>query len=124
LLLNDLYIIESLEGNRNGIHVQVKLMPEHAIFKGHFPGQPVLPGVCMLDMITEITGEHLHGQFRISEATMIKFLRMIDPQKNPVIHLEIHYEVSPEAITTSGRIYFGSDTFMKFQLVLTPDPVQ
>jgi 3-hydroxyacyl-[acyl-carrier-protein] dehydratase len=124
LLLNDLYIIESLEGDGNLIRVQVKLMPEHAIFKGHFPGQPVLPGVCMLAMITEIIGVHQQSQFRISEGPMIKFLRMIDPQKNPVIQLEIHYQTTSEAISASGRIYFASDTFMKFQLLLTPDPVQ
>jgi 3-hydroxyacyl-[acyl-carrier-protein] dehydratase len=124
LLLHDLYIIESLHGDGNMIRVQVKLMPEHAIFKGHFPGHPVLPGVCMLAMITEITGEHLHNQFHISEGPMIKFLRMIDPQKNPVIHVEIHYQTSSEVISAGGRIYFESDIFMKFQLILTPDPVQ
>ena len=124
MLLNDLYIIESLEGDGNLIRAQVKLIPDHAIFKGHFPGQPVLPGVCMLDMVTEITGEYLHIRLRISEGPMIKFLHMIDPQKNPVIQLEINYQATSDAVSANGRIYFGSDTFMKFQLILSTDPVQ
>jgi hypothetical protein len=78
----------------------------------------------MLEMITEITGEYLQASFRISEAPMIKFLRMIDPAANPLIRLEINYRSDPEKKFLDGRIFFELQIFMKFQLSLTPDPVQ
>jgi 3-hydroxyacyl-[acyl-carrier-protein] dehydratase len=124
LLLNNLYIIQSLSKTENQIQAEVQLVADHPIFKGHFPGQPVLPGVCMLEMIVEILGEYLNQPFRISGGPMIKFLRMIDPRKNPLINLEIKYQTTAECTTANGKIYFGPQVFMKFQLRLLPDPIQ
>jgi 3-hydroxyacyl-[acyl-carrier-protein] dehydratase len=120
LLLNDLYMIQSMAETVDQILVDIKLREDHAIFKGHFPGQPVLPGVCMMEMITEITGEYLKKSFRISAGPMIKFLRMIDPKKNPLISLEIKYQSDHEKTATNGKIFFGQETFMKFHLILVP----
>jgi 3-hydroxyacyl-[acyl-carrier-protein] dehydratase len=123
LLLNNLYIIQSLSENDHQIQATIILAADHAIFKGHFPGQPVLPGVCMMEMVAEITGDHLKKSLRISGGPLIKFLRMIDPQINPVISLEIKYIESGNSIQTNGKIFSGSDSFMKFQLDLVPEPI-
>ena len=121
MLLNDLYIIQTQTESENQILVSIKLMASHAIFQGHFPDQPVLPGVCMMEMVTEIMGEYLKCPFRISSGPLIKFLRMIDPNKNPVIHFEIKYRSSPAGTDTHGKIFSGQEIFMKFQLNLIPE---
>jgi 3-hydroxyacyl-[acyl-carrier-protein] dehydratase len=123
LLLNDLYTIESQVITDGQLLVAVKLNREHSIFKGHFPGHPVLPGVCMMEIISEILGEFFNRSFRISHVPIIKFLHMIDPNKNPAINLELKYQVDFLNVSTSGRIFSGSENFMKFQLTLLPDPV-
>ena len=92
MLLNNLYTIQSLSESDKQIQATIKLMADHAIFNGHFPGQPVLPGVCMMEMIAEIIGVYLQQSFRISGGPLIKFLRMIDPRMNPLIDLEIKYQ--------------------------------
>ena len=123
MLLNDLYTIQSLSETGNQILASVLLRPDHPIFLGHFPGQPVLPGVCMMEMITEITGEQLKNTFRISGAPLVKFLHMIDPEKNPLLNLEIKYQQDKDRTSANGKIYFGSSVFMKFQFILISDPV-
>jgi 3-hydroxyacyl-[acyl-carrier-protein] dehydratase len=124
LLLNDLYTIQSLSESQNEIQATVLLRADHPIFKGHFPGQPVLPGVCMMEMISEITGHYMRKQFRISAGPMIKFLRMIDPSKNPLISIEIKYQTTYSDTITNGKLFAGSAIFMKFQLTLISDPIQ
>ena len=124
MLINDLYTIQSLTESENLIQAYVLLQEDHAIFRGHFPGQPILPGVCMMEMIVEIMGEHLHQSFRISGAPLIKFLLMIDPRKNPLINLEIKYQSASESTVANGRIFFGESIFMKFQLTLISYPIQ
>jgi 3-hydroxyacyl-[acyl-carrier-protein] dehydratase len=121
LLLNNLYSIQSLAESENQIEAAIILRPDHAIFSGHFPGQPVLPGVCMMEMVAEVMGDYLKTSFRISGGPLIKFLRMIDPRMNPLIHLEIKYHPSSPITITNGRIFAGSDVFMKFQLSLVPE---
>lgn len=118
MLLNDLYTIHSLSKVENKIESVVLLRDNHPIFNGHFPGQPVLPGVCMMQMITEITGKYLNQKFSIAGAPLIKFLRMIDPRKTPLIRFEIKYESKAKSIITSGKIFLDSEIFMKFQIDL------
>lgn len=125
MLLNDLYNIQSLTEAESRLQCRVQLMADHPIFKGHFPGQPVLPGVCMMEMVAEIFGEFLHQGVSISGAPLVKFLQMIDPEKNPVLFFEINIqETEPETTHVNGKIFFESQIFMKFQLRLRPDPVQ
>jgi 3-hydroxyacyl-[acyl-carrier-protein] dehydratase len=118
LLLNNLYTIESISESANQIEATIRLLADHAIFSGHFPGQPVMPGVCMMEMVAEVMGICQKSSFRISGGPLIKFLKMIDPRVMPVIHLEIKYQPSSVSTITSGRIFSGSDVFVKFQLSL------
>ncbi len=48
-------------------------------FDGHFPGQPVLPGVCMLKAVA-VTLEDWHGRgIRVEEVRKARFLSPIRP---------------------------------------------
>ena len=57
----------------------VTLDKSHRIFTGHFPGTPVLPGVCTLqilkDCLFSLTGESL----LFSDISQCKFTGMVDP---------------------------------------------
>jgi 3-hydroxyacyl-[acyl-carrier-protein] dehydratase len=123
LLLNNLYTIQSISESDHQIEATIRLLADHAIFSGHFPGQPVLPGVCMMEMVAEVMGVHRKSSFRISGGPLIKFLRMIDPRTTSEIQLEIKYQSSSDSMTTSGRIFSGPDIFVKFQLSLVPEIV-
>ena len=122
MLLNNLYTIQSLSETDNIIQATINLKSDHAIFNGHFPGQPVLPGVCMMEMVSEVLGVCLHGSYRISGGPLIKFLRMIDPRMNPLINLEINYQTSSLSTSANGKIFSGQDVFMKFHIILVQEP--
>ena len=55
-LNGELFRIESrMEGLPQGQSgFNVILNPDHLIYKAHFPGQPVTPGVCILQMLQEL----------------------------------------------------------------------
>ena len=53
LLPNFYKVTHSEHINETDWVVQVMLNPQHAIYSGHFPQQPVVPGVCMLQIIKE-----------------------------------------------------------------------
>jgi len=122
LLRNDLYTTGSVI-QTNSLHlVPVTLNPAHPIFSGHFPGQPVLPGVCMLEMVKEILEELLRQKLRISKGSQIKFLSMIPPDKDPDFIVELHYETINEIIHARGKIFREQIIFMKYQLGLVKEP--
>jgi 3-hydroxyacyl-[acyl-carrier-protein] dehydratase len=76
--------------------IQVKLNPEHEIFSGHFPGNPVTPGACMIQMVKELTEGILGYKLRMKQASNVKFMALINPQTHPVLELDLEVAVEDE----------------------------
>ena len=66
---------QSLENNTYKIVVQ--LNPQHAIFDGHFPHNPIVPGVCLTQMVKEILETLLQKSLNMTKADNIKFTAIV-----------------------------------------------
>lgn len=89
MLLEGLYTITSFEQQDAEVTAMIELHKEHDIFKGHFPGNPVMPGVCMLQMIKELTEKATGKNLFLSVSSNIKFMAIINPEVNPVLKVAI-----------------------------------
>jgi len=69
--------------------VTLTLDSSHEIFKGHFPGNPVLPGVCQVEMVRELAEGILGIKLLLSQASQVKYLSVINPLMNPVLCLNL-----------------------------------
>lgn len=98
MLLNSLYIILSLEHRSGLIIADIELNEYHEIFKGHFPGQPILPGACMLQMIKEILQKEIFVSLQLKKAGVMKFLEIITPKENKLLKINITYQQENEII--------------------------
>lgn len=52
------------------------------IFEGHFPGNPICPGVCGVELIRECASIVLAQEVRISKINKCRFLSVARPQEN------------------------------------------
>ncbi len=89
MLIEGLYEVKAVEKTENGISAKVHLNKDHDIFKGHFPGNPVMPGVCMIQMIKELTEKEVGEELFLTRSTNIKFMAIINPETNPDLELTI-----------------------------------
>jgi 3-hydroxyacyl-[acyl-carrier-protein] dehydratase len=87
MLMNDFYSIEYLLREPNSISCKVAFNEQHDIFKGHFPGQPVVPGVCMMEMVKELLEQAVDKGLWLRNAGQVKFLQLITPDVQPLINL-------------------------------------
>ena len=94
----------------------VKLNSEHEIYKGHFPDNPVVPGVCMIQMIKELM-EKIEGRDLFMEKSdNLKFLNIVNPIDNPELNIQIIKRPSTdEKITIDAEINFKEVSFFKFK---------
>ena len=53
--------------------------PKHDVFKGHFPQQPLLPGVIMVDIVRKCLEKIEGTSFKMDTAANIKFLHFLNP---------------------------------------------
>lgn len=53
--------------------------PDYAGFKGHFPGNPVLPGVCMVEAALALLAAAGYGLVRLTRVASAKWVAPVGP---------------------------------------------
>src|SRR5882724_2412406 len=91
MLKDDFFYIQSVNDDHGVISATLEINPSHKIFEGHFPGQPVVPGVCMMEMVKEVTETVTGREMFLQKADTIKFLSVIDPNINRNVQVRIKY---------------------------------
>lgn len=119
MLQGDFFTTKQQEVIENTIHSQISLNMEHPIYKGHFPQQPVVPGVCMMQILAELSTSALGKKVYLKKASQAKFLIPIIPQKNPLLDVTIKYTNNEDgSLKISASIQDSTVTFFKFKGIL------
>ncbi|MCM4169023.1 hypothetical protein KCTC52924_00213 [Arenibacter antarcticus] len=113
MLIEGLYTTEIFNKTERGITAQIKINPRHPIFDGHFPGKPVMPGVCMIQIIKELTERALEKELFLSIASNVKFMAIINPTTDPVLRLELEVNEDDQLIKVKNTTHFGDTIALK-----------
>ena len=84
-LQNSLYHITHVAGGTGTPAYTIKLDGSHAIYQAHFPGEPITPGVCIIQIAKELLEHHLSTPLDIVAVKNAKFLSVISPIQSPRI---------------------------------------
>lgn len=120
MLLNSFFFIDHLEHSNEVVQALLRLESSHPIFKGHFPNIPVVPGVCMMQMVKEVM-ENLEGkQLLVADAPNIKFLSVLDPNEKRLIDASISIDerVGDNQLKVSATISKDAVIFFKMKATL------
>ncbi len=104
MFINTLITISGIEINEGKITSTFTIDPKCKVFEGHFPGNPILPGVLELQITESILFESLLKKGRINNASNIKFLKPIFPDATVVLTCEIDYTIENQIINCSVKI--------------------
>ncbi|MCK0145108.1 3-hydroxyacyl-ACP dehydratase [Arenibacter sp. F26102] len=113
MLILGLYTTETFNKNEEGISAQIKLNPKHEIFKGHFPGKPIMPGVCMIQIIKELTERSLGKDLFLSIASNVKFMAIINPETDPTLLIDINLSEMDGLVKIKSTTTFGETIALK-----------
>ena len=93
MLLDNFYTILSSESSDSTIWtIQVKLNPGHPVYQGHFPEHPVVPGVCLLQLIKECVEDIRQQKLQVTQVSSCKFLSAINPIETPHISVALTFK--------------------------------
>ncbi len=116
MLKDDFFYIQSVSDEQGVISASLEINAAHKIFQGHFPGQPVVPGVCMMEMVKEVTETVTGKEMFLQKADNIKFLSVIDPNQNRNVNARITYANSENKRITFEATLFKEDIiYLKFK---------
>ena len=110
------FTVDNLELEQQNCHAIVSLNNSHPIFLGHFPGNPVVPGVCQVQMVKELVEKAVLHRLNLTASDNVKFLSMISPQVNPQLEFNILIKpVHDQQISVTASIGSGPSLFFKFK---------
>lgn len=115
MLLEDFYKILSVESNSDSKHLVTILINEkHLIFKGHFPDNPIMPGVCMMQIIKELTEQITGNNLILQKLVDVKFTALINPFLTPELKLELEISTTEVGlIKVKNTSYFNETVALK-----------
>jgi 3-hydroxyacyl-[acyl-carrier-protein] dehydratase len=126
MLLKDFYRIINQSGPEEEIsqagisskrfQFQLELNPDHPVYKGHFPGNPVVPGVCQVQIISELLSVITGCRLRLRNSDNVKFLSMIVLDKIRTIDAELRVRTEDNRnISTNAVLKSGETIFIRFK---------
>jgi 3-hydroxyacyl-[acyl-carrier-protein] dehydratase len=120
MLIDDFYHITELKKTEDTIQAEIRLNPDHVLYKGHFPQRAVVPGVMQIQIVKEILEAVLKQGLLIREVMIAKYFRPIIPQENLVLHINIAYKLSETSdYMIDASIVKADNTFAKIKAKLS-----
>lgn len=113
MFLNDFFWIEDSTSEKEVVVFKIRINPQHQLLEGHFPGMPVVPGVVMLQMISECLEHHLDCKLILAAYSNIKFLTPLIPKDGDLIDLRISWQESETNFEVNATLSCGSLIFLK-----------
>ncbi|MCX8534470.1 3-hydroxyacyl-ACP dehydratase [Chryseobacterium luquanense] len=116
-ILTDFYTLEGNEKSENGsFTARITLNQNHEIFNGHFPGNPVTPGVCMMQIVKELTEEFTGNKLFLKSASNVKFMAIINPFETPNLTMQLDIKEIENEVKVKNTTVFGETIALKMSV--------
>lgn len=118
MLLKDFYTIVELDSSdKENVKAIIDLNKEHKVYEGHFPGNPVVPGVCLTQLIKEVMENVENKELSLVYANNIKFMAVVNPEINNRLQIDLKVKHDPDQnlIKVNSVTHFNDQVFYKFQ---------
>ena len=113
MLINDFFFIENKQETENELIYSISLNEKHKIYKGHFPNQPIAPGVVLAQIVKELCQNHLNRELKMKSSRNMKFLNVLDPTKNKNVDIKIILKQSENVYSIKANCYYKEKQFFK-----------
>ncbi|HRO41490.1 MAG TPA: 3-hydroxyacyl-ACP dehydratase [Flavipsychrobacter sp.] len=87
MLKTDFFTVHNLQSGEGTLSCTITFNKAHKIFEGHFPQQPVVPGVCTIQIAKELLEQQLNKKLFLRSTGQVKFLQLITPDINPDVFI-------------------------------------
>lgn len=112
MLLNDFFIIDDWQPGNGLARAILRINWGHPIFEGHFPGRPVVPGACLLQIVKELVSMATDSEVTLIRADQIKFIAMIGPDLDETVWMNLTWN---QALQVTAEGTHAGDVCFRFK---------
>jgi 3-hydroxyacyl-[acyl-carrier-protein] dehydratase len=118
ILLENFYTFLYHEPAPGSVKAKISINKDHKILKGHFPGLPIVPGVCMMQIVREVMEVMTKKSLSLISADTMKFLSVINPNQNQEVDVAVTYTEADDKFLINATLFSGEVTFFKIKATL------
>lgn len=119
-LQNDYYTIDRRVTEGDETVFSITLLPDYCAYAGHFPGNPVSPGVCNIQMIKECAEQLAGTCLFLGYISQCKLSAVITPQTTPHLQIRMQLVAADALYKVRATVYDDTTTYIDFKGELTP----
>ena len=114
MLLNKYFTIRERREDETGSNFLISLNPDHQVYQGHFPGDPICPGVCSIQMIRECAEIVIGQRLTIGTVSQCRFMELLTPSKNKDLLLKLTLSKAEEGMVKAVASILSDDAQTSF----------
>lgn len=114
MLIDNFYEVVSINNADTNLYTAlVRLNTSHDVFKGHFPNNPVMPGICMMQIIKELSEGIVKCELFMEQVLNVKFMALINPEKCNELTFSLQIDEQEEILKVKSSIDFMGEIALK-----------
>ena len=109
------FSIQLIEKAKDSVLLEFHLDPELFWFRGHFPVQPILPGVAQLEWVNKFAKEFDLTSLPIRDIRQVKFTVPMVPQDKVQLSLTIEEKLGKRFLAFNYKVWRNNEWVMTSQ---------
>ena len=119
MLIKDYYTIENVSKQEDGSMLfQISLRADSAVYQGHFPGEPVSPGICNIQMIKECAEQTVGKPLFLNNLQQCRLTTLVTPLAHPKVEVTIQMEEKDEFYKLKATLGKGEEVYLDLKAEL------
>ena len=121
MLIENYYKINDIVREEGKTLFQISLSPDCKVYEGHFPGEPVSPGVCNIQMIKECAEQVVGKSLLLNNLQQCRLTTLVTPLVHPQVEVIISMEEKGDIYKLKATIGKGEEIYLELKAELTED---
>ena len=112
--------LQSIQREGDQLRARAQVTPSMPWFQGHFPGQPILPGVALIALTHQLVLQALGEDWQLSRVSKVRFLDLVRPGASLELRVDLHKQA--EDLEAVFLIDQGEKLYARGRLVFVSSP--
>lgn len=118
-LENNYYELISMRGDGTSGVFNITLCPDCDVYRGHFPGNPVCPGVCNMQTIKELAERLTNKRLHIGSIRRCRLTAVATPVECPDLEVRINLLPTENGYGITATVSDARRTYMDYRGEMT-----
>lgn len=94
---------------------RIRLLPDCEVYRGHFPGNPVCPGVCQIELIKECASRLTGRDLRIQTVQQCRLTALASPTVCPELEVDVLASPAEGGVLVKASISDAAQKYVDFK---------